>query len=92
LIPNMKRHVALSEVSEKWSLQGVNAGLEPDKLFTWIEENLLGRWSHRRMALDEVRRITGMTPRGGFFFFVAFEDPSDALKFDLKISPPMGQA
>jgi hypothetical protein len=44
------------------------------------------------MTLEEVRRITGMTPRGGFFFFLAFEDPSDALKFDLKISPPMGQA
>jgi hypothetical protein len=92
LIPNMKRYVALREVTENWSLQGVNAGLEPDKLFTWIEENLLGRWSHRRMTLEEVRRITGMTLRGGFFFFVAFEDPSDALKFDLKISPPMGQA
>jgi len=92
LIPHMKRYVALREVTENWSLQGVNAGLEPDKLFTWIEENLLGRWSHRRMTLEEVRRITGMRPRGGFFFFVAFEDPSDALKFDLKISPPMGQA
>jgi hypothetical protein len=88
----MKRYVAFSEITEKWALQGVNAGHEPDKLLTWIEENLLGRWSHRQMTADEVRRITGSKPGGGVFFLVAFEDPSDAQKFDLKISPPMGWA
>jgi hypothetical protein len=88
----MKRRVPLGEVTEKWSMQGVNAGHQPDELLTWIEENLLGRWSHRRMTPDEVRRFTGVKPGGYVFLFVALEDPSDALKFDLKISPPMGRA
>lgn len=73
-------------------MHGINAGHEPHKLFTWIEENLLGRWSYRELTADEVRRITGSKPAGAFFFLIAFEDPSDAQKFDLKISPPMGQA
>lgn len=88
----MKRHVQLSEVREAWTMHGINAGREPEKLFTWIEENLLGRWSYRELTAEEVRRITGSKPAGGLFFLLAFEDPSDAQKFDLKVSRPMGQA
>jgi hypothetical protein len=71
---------------------GIDASPEPEKLFTWIEENLLGRWTYRRLTPKEVHRITGSKPTWGFFCLVGFEDASDGQKFHLQVSPPMGQA
>jgi hypothetical protein len=71
---------------------GVDASLEPEKLFAWIEENLLGRWTYRRLTPKEVHRLTGSNPTGGFFCLIGFEEDSDGQKFHLHVSQPVGQA
>ena len=88
----MKRYVTPNEIREGWTMLGIEASPEPEKLFAWIEENLVGRWTYRRLTPNEVHSMTGSKSAGGFFCLIAFEDAADSQKFHLRVSSPMGQA
>jgi hypothetical protein len=90
--PKMARHVPYTEVGDDWREHGIDAGHVPDRLLSWIEKNLSGRWSYRMMSADEVRAITGHDPEGRFFMPIAFEDEADGQMLKLRLLDSEGSA
>jgi hypothetical protein len=91
-VPTRARHVPYTEVGDDWREHGVEAGHAPERLLSWIEKNLSGRWSFRFMSADEVREVTGRDPEGRFFLFIAFEDATDGQLMKLRLLDPEGSA
>jgi hypothetical protein len=71
----LKRHIKSPD--RDWVRCLVDAGFEPDRILTWIEENLRGRWSHESASRQQVLVEFNEEPAGRFFFVFYFEEPRD---------------
>ena len=93
--PPLRRHVAFpgDEVPpQNWHSRLVDGEFEPDKVISWVEDNLTGPWHLRHAPDQDVLNRLGHATNGRFFFYFFFQEKSDFDRFNLWYGATGGSA